>query len=142
MKSQNATIMIRTTQHDISEEAVLSRYSGKYAATPDTHLITYQEYLDVENAMPLKCSSLIKIQKDYISISKKGAITTEMQFSLEKDFQGPYQTPLGTFQMNLHTESLASSFYPDKISTELIYFLCLNNCPISKYTIQIEIHPD
>ena len=137
--SQKAEIRIYSTQHDISEERVENIYTGEYRFLAGAHVITYEEFFQNEGNLPVKSTSLIKVGENYIHIAKKGAITTQMHFEPQKKYYGNYQTPFGSFDMAIDTEHVTSCWQEHEISAKLQYFLSLNNCPVSKYTVQIAI---
>ncbi len=142
MKSTDAKITIKSIQKDISEEAFIYSYSGKYAVTEEQHIISYQEYYEEDAGMAQKSRSLIRLSGSHVSITKKGAVTTRMEFSPGDVYHGEYQTPYGNFSMEIQTDSVSSEITPDFLEIQISYTLSLNQSPVSHNLVNIKIHPD
>lgn len=139
MNAKQVSINIKSTQHDISEETLDTIYNGNYHCIDNKHIIRYEEYFEGEGAAPLKNTNLIKIEKDSVQIIKKGAINTQMQFIAGQQYHGSYQTPFGCFNMTIYTEHLKVKESATALQADIVYTLDLNQCPVSKYTISMEI---
>lgn len=137
--SKAAEITIYSTQPDISEETTETIYTGEYHFLTNTHIISYEEFFHEEGNTPEKTSTLIKIGENFIHIAKKGAITTQMHFESFQTFHGSYQTPFGTFALFIDTEHLSVCKQENEIQADIKYSLSLNNCPVSKCTIRIQV---
>lgn len=142
MEKHNITITIDSIQHDISEETVTTCYSGTYAHTADYQLLCYDEYYEAEGLDVAKTSTLVKVAGRNVTITKKGIISTKMYFSPGKIFDGTYQTPFGSFDMRITTESIeiASPTPARLVDITLKYQLSLNGSAVSRYTIHITAH--
>ena len=142
MEKHSITITIDSIQHDISEETVTTCYSGTYARTEEYQLLRYDEFYEAEGAQIAKTGTLIKIDGRNITITKKGVISTQMQFSPEKIFNGIYKTPFGTFDMCITTEEIeiAEPSPSRPVDITLKYQLSLNGSAVSRYTIHIIAH--
>lgn len=139
MKNKEIKITIKGIQHDISDECMENTYVGQYTAMSDSHIIKYDEYLEEENATQVTNKNLVKISKDSIHITKKGAVNTQMHFQQGKKHYSVYQTPFGNFDMMIDTEQLTICKSENTINANIIYSLSLNHCPVSKCTIQIQV---
>ncbi len=137
--SKTAEITIYSTQHDISDETTETLYTGEYRFLADTHVISYEEFFQEEGNPPAKTTTLIKIGEDFIHIAKKGAITTQMHFEPLKAYHGSYQTPFGTFALLIDTKHLAVCEQENEVQADIKYYLSLNNCPVSRCIIRIQI---
>jgi len=139
MNTKQVSINIQSTQHDISEETLDTIYSGNYHYIDKKHIIRYEEFFEGDGTTPLKNTNLIKIENDSVQIIKKGAINTQMQFTAGQTYHGSYQTPFGCFQMTIYTEHLEIKETATTLQANIVYTLDLNQCPVSKYTICMEI---
>ncbi|MDD7403819.1 MAG: DUF1934 domain-containing protein [Butyribacter sp.] len=137
MNQKKIKITVQGTQHDISEESIENTYEANYAMLSDKHIIKYNEYTEEDNAQQTATRNLLKISKDAVHITKKGAINTQMHFEQGKKHYGVYQTPFGNFDMMIETKQLSIQEDADSLSVCITYFLSLNNCPVSKCTIQM-----
>lgn len=145
MKSKEITITVKGIQHDISEECTENTYTGIYTSLADQHIVKYDEYMVDADKEPIAdiekftAKNLVKISKDSVHITKKGAVNTQMYFEQGKKHHGVYQTPFGNFDMKIETEHLNISETSHTISIEILYTLSLNKCPVSKCTIHMQI---
>lgn len=132
-------ITIHSTQHDISEETTENIYTGKYRFVADKHVVNYEEYFSEEGTAPSKTTNLVKIGKDFVHISKKGTVNTQMHFQVSKKHQDIYRTPFGNFDMTITTHHMSLEEKEDGLTVNISYSLGLNHCPVSKCTIQMQI---
>lgn len=139
MTDGKVEITIKSTQTDISDESMETMYIGDYRQFAEKHIITYEEYFENEGAFPAKNKNLMKIEKNCIQITKKGAITTQMYFEPDKKHFGSYQTPFGNFDMTIHTERLTVQETSQTVTADIVYHLSLNGSPVSKCNIQMKI---
>lgn len=139
MEKHSITITIDSIQHDISEDIVTTCYSGTYARMDNYQLLRYDEFYDIGGPAVAKTGTLVKIDGQNITITKKGVISTQMHFSPGKVSNGIYQTPFGTFDMRITTEKIkiAGSSPAKLVDATLKYQLSLNGSAISHYTIHI-----
>ena len=98
--------------------------------------IRYEEVYDGESA---KSDTLIKISEDRVEISKKGAITTIMEFIQDKKTVSCYNTPYGGLAMSIYTSMLDIERDEDKINIALEYTMDVNGQQMSECKVRIEI---
>ena len=139
MTNGKVQITIKSTQTDISDESMESTYTGNYRQLAGKHIVTYEEYFESEGTFPAKNTNLMKIEKNSIQITKKGAITTQMYFASDKKHSGSYQTPFGNFDMTIHTEYLTVQETNQTVTADIVYHLSLNGSPVSKCNIHMKI---
>lgn len=139
MTDGKVQITIHSTQTELSDEPMEAVYSGNYRRLAGKHIITYDEYFGEEGASPVPNKNLMKIEKDVIVITKRGAITTQMHFEKNKKHSGSYQTPFGSFHMTICTEELSVQETGQSIIAKMLYYLSLNGSRGSKCSILMEI---
>lgn len=139
MDNESVQITMYSTQHDISEETTKTTYSGNCRVLAGKHAITYEEYFEGDHGSPVKNKNLIKISDNAVHLTKKGPVTTQMYFEQGKKYYGNYQTPFGSFTMEIYTEQLQIQKEEYGVSASIVYQLSLNQCAVSRCTIQIEI---
>lgn len=137
---ENVQIKICNTQYADHEESVIEfSVYGKYHAFPNMHSILYEEKLFADNHQEIVSKNIMKIQKDRLTIIKKGMIKTEMVFRSGDIHTGFYQTPYGVFDMSLHTRNLHILSNTEQINISLDYALELNGQHISDNLMSIQI---
>ncbi len=134
-----AQITISSTQHDISDEPMWIAYAGKHRRLAGNHIITYEEYPTEEGNISAKNTNLLKIGQNFVHITKRGTVSSQMHFEPGKKHQSTYQTPYGSFDMAITTENVSVQESDKALLAKIEYFLSLNQCPVSKYTIEIEV---
>lgn len=139
--NENVQIKIRSTQYADHEESVIESSSfGKYHAFPNMHSILYEEKYMNDNQQEIVTSkNIMKIQKDSLTIIKKGMIKTEMVFQAGGTHTGLYQTPYGVFDMVIFTRNLHVLLDTEQINISLDYALELGGQHISEYRLSIRI---
>ena len=138
MERKKAQITIQNIQHDISEEMTENIYAGFYTFHNGSHIVTYEEYANDEDARQ-STQNLLKFTDSTVQITKKGLVHSKMIFTkgtCHKDF---YQTPFGTFDMEIDTHDVHIKTGADSLHAELHYHLHLNRAPVSLCTIKIDI---
>lgn len=109
---------------------------GRYTRRAGKEYIRYEEVYDGESA---KSDTLIKISEDRVEISKKGAITTIMEFIQDKKTVSCYNTPYGGLAMSIYTSMLDVERDEDKINIALEYTMDVNGQQMSECKVRIEI---
>lgn len=139
MEKQEVQVLVRGIQHDISDEAIEQIYQGHYAYRQNTHYIRYAEIDENGVQSAANGSNLLKIKDNSIHLIKKGMITTRMEFDTLKNYRSSYQTPYGTFQMEIATEKLSVSQDREGIHLDIAYQLSMNDRPLSQCSLEIHV---
>ncbi len=139
MEKREVRVILRGTQHDISNETIEQNYHGYYSCRNNTHYISYTEIDEAGEQSSASGSSLIKIKDSSVYLLKKGAITTRMEFDTEKKHLTPYQTPYGTFQMEIATNQLTVRREGEDIHLDISYQLNMDGKPLSRCSIEIQV---
>lgn len=141
MMTQNVLITVCGTQTvDTESETIETIHSGTYRSLPDMDVVLYEELLpdDAGNAIR-STKNIMKIQESHFTLVKKGAIQTEMHFAENDTFHGFYQTPLGVFDMTIHTTALQIQTAEKRINLKIQYALSLNGMHVSDCDMKISI---
>ena len=139
MEKREVQVIVRGTQHDISDEMIEQIYHGHYSYRNNTHYISYAETDESGKESSVSGTSLIKIKDNSVYLLKKGAITTRMEFDTTKNHFTPYQTPYGTFQMEIVTEKLTVHRNGEDIRITISYQLNMDEKPLSRCSIEIVV---
>lgn len=90
------------------------------------------------------CKTRLKVMDDSVSMKRLGTKTipagTEMEFALGKVFTGPYDTPYGSFEMEVITHKIENSLTADGTgSVHIDYKMSLKGLVESHNQLTIEI---
>ncbi|MCH5267687.1 MAG: DUF1934 domain-containing protein [Lachnospiraceae bacterium] len=134
-------VTIRGEQSDgVQSESQETIQTGRYRYIDGKDVISYEEMVLDEPADPASaCRNILKIQPDFITLSKKGPIRTEMEFATGQSFHGFYQTPYGVFDMVVQTKKVAIKKEETQITVFLQYDLELNGDFIAECKLDIVI---
>lgn len=138
---KNVLITVRGTQTvDQESETIETTHSGTYRSLPDMDVVLYEEIMldDAGNAGG-STKNIMKIQDSQFTLVKKGAIQTEMHFAENHTFHGFYQTPIGVFDMTIHTTTLQIQTTEDRIDLKIQYALELNGMHVSDCDMKISV---
>ena len=86
-----------------------------------------------------KSLTIIKITDDSIEVSKKGAITTCMEFAKNKRTLSCYNTPYGSIDIAIFTSVLDIKREEDRIDAAIEYTMEVNNQQMNTNRVEIEI---
>lgn len=123
--------MILPNEMDEMEE-VVSR--GKYNVAGKKEYIRYEEMLDGR-----KCSNVIKIDGDVVTVTKKGATTMNMLFKKNERTVTTYSTEYGAMNLGILTKRLDILRDEDIIKIGLGYSIEVNGEPVSDCILMIKI---
>ena len=138
---KNVLITVRGTQTvDQESETMETTHSGTYRSLPDMDVVLYEEImLDDAGNTGGSTKNIMKIQDSQFTLVKKGAIQTEMHFVENQSFHGFYQTPLGVFDMTIHTTALQIQTAENRIDLKIQYALELNGMHVSDCDMKISV---
>ena len=141
--NSDVLITINGTQHDIDEEDSLQTVQqGKYRLVSDKHMIKYEEFIEeTEGSSSAVITNLLKIDTNSstVTLTKKGASSSNMVFQEGLHHKSPYKTPFGTMQMSLFTDKLKIEESESAIDITIHYSLEMNYSHISDCTININV---
>ena len=137
---------------------IMMKIVGKQASDGDTdqmEFVTEGELAERNGALYLiyeeseisgmpGCKTRLKIKGDYISMKRLGTKTlpagTEMEFEPGRVFTGPYDTPYGSFEMEVVTNSVENTLTAEGTgSVHIDYKMSLKGLVESHNTLSIEL---
>lgn len=141
---KNVLITVRGTQTvDQESETIETTHFGTYRSLPDMDVVLYEEImLDEAGNTSGSTKNIMKIQDSQFTLVKKGEIKTEMHFAENHTFHGFYQTPLGVFNMTIHTTTLQIQTTEKRIDLMIQYALELNGMHVSDCNMKISVEPN
>lgn len=139
MENKQVQVLVRGIQHNISDEAIEQIYDGHYAFRQNTHYIRYAEIDEHGTQSAANGSTLLKIKDQSVHLIKKGMITTRMEFAPLTKHRSSYQTPYGTFLMEISTEKLALSRDEEGIHLDISYRLNMDGGSLSRCSLKIHV---
>ena len=99
----------------------------------------YIKFEEVYDGADQKSVSLIKISDDCVEVSRKGAITTCMEFVKNKKTVSCYNTPYGSINISIFTSVLLIERQEDTIHILLEYTMEVNDQQMNTNRVEMEI---
>ena len=99
----------------------------------------YIKFEEVYDGADQKSVSLIKISDDCVEVSRKGAITTCMEFVKNKKTVSCYNTPYGSINISIFTSVLMIERQEDAIHILLEYTMEVNDQQMNTNRVEMEI---
>lgn len=109
---------------------------GKYTKRAGKEYVKYEEVYDGESD---KSINLIKFSDDCVEVTKKGAITTCLEFARNKRTMSCYNTPYGSINLGVFTSVLDIQREEDRIYIYLEYTMEVNDQQVNNSKVEIEI---
>lgn len=81
----------------------------------------------------------IEIGNNYVSLSRNGAVNSQMLFMKEKKTSSYYNTPYGNFMIGIYTDNLSIDIDDNGGKVCVDYYLDINNSKTSKNNFEINI---
>ena len=97
---------------------------GEYTLRNAKYLLRYKEHLSDDGGA---CTTVIKIDKDTVVMSRSGNINTQMIFEKGKRHVSHYETALGSFTIGVNTDMLSVDVDEAGGEVEIKYILDINN---------------
>ncbi len=134
-------ITITGLQNEISEDdSIQTIQQGKHKFMADKHVIFYEELPEQESGLdPVPVKNIVKISKNTVTISKHGGTSMDMVFQKDHHHTCIYETPLGSFHVNIITTKLDIQETEDSVNVEINYDLEINYNHISDCTVSMDI---
>lgn len=107
---------------------------GRYNVAGKKEYIRYEEMLETK-----KCSNLIKIDGDVVTVTKKGATTMNMVFKKNERTVTTYSTEYGAMNLGIMTRGLDILRDEDIIKVSLGYSIEVNGEQVSDCMLVIKI---
>lgn len=84
-------------------------------------------------------STTIEIDKDYVSLTRAGAVETTLLFIRDRQTTSYYDTPYGTMMMGINTEDVNTQLTPDGGKVAVKYSMSMNNLFSGSNTFEIQV---
>ena len=120
---------------EIQEIQVITR--GTYYYKNNKHYILYDEVMP---GVTKTVSNIVKISDDYVEITKKGAINTQMTFTLGRQNMSPYITEVGVVEVGVLARKIELLETEHEILLELLYSLEMNHDYVSDSKITVKVN--
>ena len=111
--------------------------AGNYMMKKDHFYIGYKEY--DENNPNEHSDNLIKVEKDMVTISRKGPMRSQLILEKGKRHQCVYQTVAGNLMIGVFTKTMKSTLNDEGGTLEVSYTLDFNTDLVSENSFKIEI---
>jgi uncharacterized beta-barrel protein YwiB (DUF1934 family) len=127
--TKEVSIMMKGIQKGLEDLPVLTTASGIYHIRLDKQYIQFDEQAE-EGQGCIK--NMIKIARNQVEMTKKGAINSEMVFDLNRKTEIIYRTSYGTLFFEAQTSRIMINEEEDKLEVILEYCLFSNDELISE----------
>lgn len=99
--NRDVKITIQTIQiQDGQSNEMKFKEQGQYFLKGDHHYVLYEE--KVEGSAEA-IHNRIKFSEKFMQVTKKGALSSDMYFEMNKNYSTEYKTPFGKMDMEIHT---------------------------------------
>ena len=111
--------------------------TGNYMVKKDHCYIGYKEY--EENYPKAYSDTLIKVENDMVTITRKGTMKSQLMLEKGKRHQCVYQTPMGDLMIGVYTKSMKSTLTETGGTLEVSYTLDFNTDLMSENSFKVSI---
>lgn len=140
MKSDVLITIVGKQSDGIQQDSIETIQGGLYRHVGDSDIVSYEEIIaDEQTAETASTRNLLKIQPDFVTLTKRGLVHTKMEFAVGQPFHGFYQMPYGVFDMVIQTKKITLQKEEDKIKLYIQYRLELNGEFLSDSELDIRI---
>ena len=112
--------------------------SGDYYKRNGKHYILYDEVMEGQEE---STRNIIKVQNDYMELTKKGVVNVHMVFEKNKQNVTYYYTPYGGLQIGIDAERVSVDERDEEIQVEVLYGLDINNEHLANCRITLTAVP-
>jgi len=133
--TENVIVTIKGLQFDSIDENVIEViHIGRFSKINNKIYVKYDEILEGEMRT---ATNLIKIGEGIVEITKRGPVTTHMQFSPNEKTMSLYNTPFGSFNLGILARSVDIDKEEDAIHIFIEYSLEADEKMISECKVEI-----
>lgn len=111
---------------------------GEYYYRNDKHYVLYDEVMEGQEEVT---KNIVKFQKDYMEITKKGISSVHMIFEKNKKNITYYYTPYGSLQIGIDGHDISVEEMEEEIFVNAKYALEINCEHVADCHISIHIRP-
>jgi len=133
--TENVLVTIKGLQFDSVDENVIEViHIGRFSEINNKIYVKYDEILDGETSLT---KNLIKIGDGSVEITKRGQVSTHMQFCANEKTMSLYNTPFGSLYLSIFSRSVEIDKKEDEIHILIDYSLGVNEEQISECKVEI-----
>ena len=137
--TENVTVTIKGLHFDSVDENIIEKINiGRCSEINNKIYVKYDEILEGEMRT---VTNLIKIGEGRVEITKRGPVSTHMQFSPNEKTMFLYNTPFGSFNLGILASKVDIDKEEDAIHIFIEYSLEANEEMISDCKVEICIKP-
>lgn len=123
-------------QEDEAEDNIETVQQGEYFFRNGSHFLLYDEYME-DFREPAR--SVIRIREGEMTLTRKGLLNVQMNFSQGKKTLKRYQTPYGSMTIGLDTDRVECRATERALCVEVDYALEANYQYVADCHIRIEV---
>jgi uncharacterized beta-barrel protein YwiB (DUF1934 family) len=112
---------------------------GRHYFKRGKHYILYDDKTLAEGQ---DASTVLKVASDSLTLLRKGAVVSEQYFALGHEDRGIYQTPYGSLEISVQTESLEVTYGTVSGKIDVAYAMIVNGEPQGRNVLHIEVSAD
>ena len=130
-------ISIRGLQflEDETDDDIETVQQGEYFFRNGSHFLLYEEYLE---DFPEPVKSVIRIRGKEMTLTRKGPLNVQMNFTQGKKTLTRYRTPYGAMTIGLDTDRVECRAENNGLFVEVEYVLEANYQYVADCTIRVE----
>lgn len=101
--NRNVKITIHTIQtRDGQKNEIKLTQEGQYFKKGEHHYVLYDEAVEDSSEI---IKNRMKFSDNFMEVTKKGALSSEMHFETGQNYPAEYRTPFGTMQLAMSTSN-------------------------------------
>lgn len=135
-------IMVSTTGHQRGPDGIVEKVDhqteGQYYCRNGKH---YIKYCDDSLTKDDSVRTTLKTDGGDFFVFRRGAVDTDMRFSLGKTTSTLYRTPYSMMEMKISTKQLSIDIGEATGQVDLCYDMAVNDTLVGEYELQIKIIP-
>lgn len=120
---------------DESGESIETMSAGKHYIKNNKHFALYDEVAEND----IKTNNIIKFNKDFMEVTRKGAVNTRLKFALNETNQSLYSTPMGDLLIEIWTKKIDLQERGNDVNLLVDYELFVDGDKVSDNNIEVEI---
>ena len=122
---------------ELGEENVTELVTeGKYYKKGDKHYISYKE---TEVTGFEETTTMLKIEKDRVALTRYGQVNTHMVFAPGEKHVGYYDTPYGSFTVGIVSNDVKVDFKNHSGKIDIHYMLEIDNSTKAEHTLSLNV---
>ncbi len=122
----------------VEQDPVVTTAKGTYNMQKGHHYIRYEEQAE---GAPVATSNLVKFYEGYLSVTKKGHVSSQMIFEKGKMNVTNYHTPAGILEMGVEAEAITLTEADKKLEIAVDYALHAGGSKVQNSRVVITVVP-